>query len=140
MLNKILCVEDDQLLHLFLKKMVDKTDFADEIIDVYNGREALDYYRDLSGSVDEQSPDYPELIFLDLKMPVMGGLKFLDEFEKLFLDKFSRTNVVILTSYLVKQEREIAEQHPFVLDYLTKPLTFEKLNELKIKLSSPSGQ
>ncbi|MEX2574628.1 MAG: response regulator [Balneolaceae bacterium] len=139
MLNKIMCVEDDHLLQLFFNVLVEQADFAEEIIPVFNGREALSYYKDLLNSAEEPATDSPDLIFLDLNMPVMGGLEFLNEFEKQFLDYFPMTGIVILTSSADPAEMENVKQRPMVLDYLAKPLSYGMLDDLKQAVITEKG-
>lgn len=135
MLNKILCVEDSRIMQNIYKRIFNEVDFSEEIIAVFNGREAIDYCNNLIKSEHSQADGYPDLIFLDLNMPVMGGWEFLDEFEKHFSDRFSKTKIVILTSSMDPQERTRAQKHPVVLDCLSKPLTFEMLDQLKPRLN-----
>ena len=73
MLHKILCVDDDPITLMLYKMVIAKASFTEEIITAKNGQEALDYYNNLRAEGESQSP---ELIFLDLNMPVMGGWNF----------------------------------------------------------------
>ena len=94
MIKKLLCVDDDKITLTLIKLIVSKASFAEEIITKMNGKEALEYYSDLSANTEMET--YPELIFLDLNMPIMGGWDFVDEFAKTFYKKFSQTKIIIL--------------------------------------------
>lgn len=133
MLNRVLCVEDDPLLQSYYRRMMERVSFAQEIVQLYNGQQALDYCSELA----ESGPD-PEinLIFLDLEMPVLGGRSFLREFEERFMKRFTSTRIVILTSALCPELRKKAGSHPLILEYLNKPLTFRILTELQARLAS----
>lgn len=79
MLHKILCVDDDPITLMLYKMVIAKASFTEEIITAKNGQEAMDYYEKLKANNETHCP---ELIFLDLNMPVMGGWEFLDNFTK----------------------------------------------------------
>lgn len=128
MVQRLLCVDDDKITLTLINLVVRKTSFADEIITRMNGKEALDFYSDLSNSATAEN--YPELIFLDLNMPCMNGWDFLDEFIKNFYARFNKTKVVILSSSTAPSEKAKAAKYPMIIDYLSKPLTVNSLKTL----------
>src|SRR6187402_2677287 len=130
--NKILCIDDDAVTLMLCKLIITRTHLADEIITAKNGKEALDYYTQLSDiSCPKNQNDYPNLIFLDLNMPVMGGWEFIEKFTSTFPGKSCTTKVIILSSGIVPEDIEKANKYPFIVDFLSKPLTKEKVNNLK---------
>lgn len=140
MLNQILYVEDDETSQMLCRRIIQKNAFAKNVHPLLNGREALNYYNWLKGSLPKDNFLYPSLIFLDLNMPVMGGWEFLDEFEKQFSSVFRDTKIVILSSSLEPDEKEKARTYSRVIDFISKPLTVDKLEDLKIKLDMAFGR
>ncbi len=134
MIKRLLCVDDDNITLTLIKLVVNKASFAEEIITKHNGKEALDYYIGLSENIP--SENYPELIFLDLNMPVMGGWDFLEEFTKKLYLKFNKTRVVILSSSTDPEEKARAKNYPMIVDYLPKPITISVLNNIKARLGN----
>lgn len=130
MIKKLLCVDDDKTTLTLIKLIVNKVSFAEEIITKQNGKEALEYYHELSESA--VTYDYPDLIFLDLNMPIMNGWDFLDEFVAQFYEKFAGTKIIILSSSTDPKEKERAKKYPFIIDYVSKPLTVSALKNLLI--------
>jgi CheY-like chemotaxis protein len=118
--NKILLVEDD-IIDAYLSKMViEQMQISEEIVICKDGQEAL-------LAIDSYKEDAtPDLILLDLKMPGMDGIEFLQELRKSFTQQFS---IVILSS----------SNHPYDISmsgkyeacyYLVKPLTEDKIKKM----------
>ena len=131
MLNKILCVEDNQIMQNIYRRMIPDAEFAQEVVSVYNGQEAIDYFKELKAS---NGDNFPELIFLDLNMPTMSGWTFLEEIEQLLDSDDAEPRVVIVTSSVDPKDMEKAQQYPSIVDFISKPLTFERLEDLEQKL------
>ena len=121
-LLNILLVDDDPVSNFLAKKNLEKLGFK-QVKPVENGQEALDY-------LDYEAPD---LLFLDLNMPVMDGLEFLRQTkEKDLLDKI---RVIVLTSSIRPEDKAKSLHYENVLDYVEKPLNEEKIENLLFRLS-----
>ena len=132
MLHKILCVDDDPITLMLYKMVIAKASFTEEIITAKNGQEALDYYDNLKATNELYSP---ELIFLDLNMPVMGGWEFLDNFIKEDYENFNtKTKVIVLSSTIDPTDIEKSKKYSNVIDFMSKPVTKEMLENLKERL------
>jgi CheY-like chemotaxis protein len=135
MFDKILFVDDDPITLMLCKKVIAKSSFANEIATAQDGEEALKYFNTLKYDSTKKITDkIPQLIFLDLNMPVMGGWEFLDHFTSDAYDEFSETKVIILSSTIDPEDLERAKKHPVIIDFLSKPITTSMLEYLKSKL------
>jgi CheY-like chemotaxis protein len=131
MLERILCVDDDPITLMLCKKVIQKSNFSKEIDTAINGEDALNYFDNLIVT-KATSNNYPQLIFLDLNMPVMNGWEFLDIFSKdQYQNKFSETKVIVLSSTIDPEDIEKSKQYPMVMEFLSKPITSEILELLK---------
>lgn len=127
MLHKILCVDDDPITLMLCKKVISRTSFAKEICTASNGEEALQYFRELNSSIPQ---NIPQLIFLDLNMPVMGGWEFLDAFSTTEFVAFNKISIVVLSSTIDPEDLERTKKYPMVIDFLPKPISTNMLDYL----------
>ena len=136
MLDLILCVDDDPITLMLCKMVISRSDFAKEIITAQNGEEALNYFDDLKlNNLGNEINKYPLLIFLDLNMPVMGGWEFLDHFsQEEYRTQFKDCKVIVLSSTIDPDDINKAKTYPMVLDFLSKPISKEMLEGLKMIL------
>lgn len=133
MLKLVLCVDDDPITLMLCKMVISKSTFASEIITAQNGEAALNYFDEIIRS--KEITTYPQLIFLDLNMPVMGGWEFLEAFcQKEYETIFKDTKIIVLSSTIDPQDIKRAKSYPMVLDFLSKPITKEILEDLKSKV------
>ena len=137
MFDLILCVDDDPITLMLSKMVISRSIFAKEIVTAQNGEEALNYFDELRlNNLGTEINSYPRLIFLDLNMPIMGGWEFLDLFSKTeYVSNFEKTKVIVLSSTIDPSDIEKSKKYPMVFDFVSKPITKELLEELKIKLS-----
>lgn len=123
--QKILLVDDDSVSNFLNEMALQDMNLSDEVHVSENGEEALDFINKQcrNGSVS----DCPDLIFLDINMPVMDGFQFLEELEKVPDLNKKPIKIVMLTSSSASKDLERAKK--FNIDgYIVKPLSEEKLN------------
>ena len=135
MLDKILCIDDDPITLMLCKMVITKALFSNEIITATNGEEALKYFNTFEYSnADGQVNNQPQLIFLDLNMPVMGGWEFLDYFNTPDYSDFNTIKVIVLSSTIDPEDLEKAKKYPMVIDFLSKPITKGMLEYIQNKI------
>ena len=114
----VLLVEDDEITN-FISTNVLKGLGIKNVKAVENGLQACSY-------LEENCPD---LIFLDISMPVMDGFEFLENIEKKG-DCSDKTQIVILTSSMRPSDRKKAEMFNNIIAYIEKPLDAEKVKKI----------
>jgi CheY-like chemotaxis protein len=128
--KKILLVDDDEDSNFLTKRIIVRSNIADEVTTALNGKEAFEVVRKCN---DKNGPiSCPDLILLDIKMPVMNGIEFLQVCQASNLTDFP---VVILTSSSDETDKEVTTKFSFVKDYINKPFTYEKMLNIKSKLA-----
>jgi CheY-like chemotaxis protein len=132
MLDSILLIDDDPITLMLCKMVIKKASFSNEIATSKNGEEALQYFDTLK-QIDSNNEfkKQPQLIFLDLNMPVMGGWEFLESFSTSDYADYNKTKVIILSSTIDPEDLEKSKKYPMVIDFLSKPISKEMLEYVK---------
>lgn len=132
MLDIVLCIDDDPITLMLCKMVINKSGFSKEIATAKNGEDALLYFDTLKqNNSDSEFKKHPQLIFLDLNMPVMGGWEFLDSFGTEKYSDYNKTKIIILSSTINPEDIEKSKKYPMVIDFLSKPISKEMLEYLK---------
>ncbi|TAE08322.1 MAG: response regulator [Bacteroidetes bacterium] len=128
--NNVLLVEDDPITVLVCERIIKMTGFAQQVRVANNGQEALDFLQEMGS---QNSENLPELIFLDINMPVMNGWEFLQKFGSV-QQLFTHTpDIYILSSTVDPEDFKRAQQFAIVKSFISKPLVKEHLEEIQNK-------
>lgn len=134
MLDLIMCIDDDPVTLMLIKKVVRKISFSKEIINAQNGEEALEILGSLNKYENKETLIKPQLIFLDINMPVMSGWEFLDFFNSSKYSEFNNIKVIVLTSSIDPEDVKKSKTYPNVIDFQSKPITVEMLDNIRSKI------
>lgn len=116
-------VDDDDLFVFLVTKAIEQTNLVDLIKIFGNGLDALNFLKENKNNVDA----LPEIILLDLNMPIMNGWQFLEEFTKLNPTIGKKIVIYICSSSISPDDVERAKLISEVSDYIIKPVTKDKL-------------
>lgn len=119
----ILLIDDDNIQHVITKIIMRK--HAPELtLDTrFSAAEALEEIRGNRNCFT----NLPDLVLLDLNMPGMNGLQFLESLSQFWSDLTKKVRVVVVSSSLDKAEQDRAKSYDFVNDFICKPFTFEQI-------------
>lgn len=121
---KVLLVDDDTIYQYIASKTLEATGLTGKIITCSNGEEA---YRFLETNKDNPQ-ELPDIILLDVNMPVMNGWDFLHAFKNLHSASLKDIPIFLVTSSVNDADINYARQFSNVQDYIVKPLVKEKLS------------
>jgi len=125
-LTCVMLVDDDKNDNFIHEREIKKASAITDVITKNSGKNALDYLK----SKKEDKDLLPDLIFLDINMPCMNGWEFLDEFSLLDKELQDEVIIVMLTSSNHEIDLEKFKEWSIVSDYLIKPLTKDKFEDI----------
>jgi CheY-like chemotaxis protein len=122
----VLLVEDNTTANFLTNRLLSALPTPPEVLVAANGREGLAL---LQARCQQAAPAHcPTLVLLDMNLPVLNGLEFLEALQQLPLPATQRASIVVvlLTTSLLEREAPLLRELP-VADVLQKPLTQEAL-------------
>lgn len=122
-MKKVLLIDDDDATVYITERLLKKSGAEVDLLVAGHGQEALDIVREVC-----QSQECPELILLDINMPVMNGFEFLEELQKSADLSSAGLKIVLLSSSTHLSDLARAKKYP-VIDFIHKPITLEKLSK-----------
>jgi CheY-like chemotaxis protein len=124
-------IDDDNMYVSLVKRIIEAKNLCQNIMVFENGKDALSYFEAIFTSLDKKN--IPEIIFLDLNMPIMNGWEFLDNFTKIKNKIGKIITLYIVSSSINPVDIERAKNINTVKDYLIKPVTIEDLEAIFLK-------
>jgi CheY-like chemotaxis protein len=125
-INLVMLVDDNDTDNFISQKIIELNGFADRVIAKNSGKSALEYLE----ANENDSSALPEVIFLDINMPIVDGFVFLFEFERFNDELKKKCKIAILSSSDNKRDIERIVDNDYVVKYITKPLTQDALVEI----------
>lgn len=125
--SRIMVIDDDDINNFLCDRVIRTADVAEEVDTFTSAHDALEHLKKALRSEDNGLPD---LILLDINMPLMDGWEFLGYFEKM-LEKIDKPiYVAVLSSSVYRKDQDKASQFDCVVDYISKPLTVPGITEI----------
>lgn len=121
-----LLIDDNFIDNMINQKILINSDFAENIIVKQSCESAINYLQEL---VDANNA-LPEVIFLDIRMPIKTGFDFLVEFQDIQSPDKEKVKIVMLSSSLDPSDHKKVIEFNNVTDFLGKPLTGELLKDI----------
>lgn len=123
---KLCIIDDDKMFRYAIDKVARQTGLVDEVILFKDGEEGINFLK----QHQEKTEQLPDLIFLDINMPIMNGWEFLDEFSMLENRLAKKVIVYVVTSSVDKRDVYRSTAHKLVKEYIIKPFDQHKLKEI----------
>ncbi|MBB3204509.1 CheY-like chemotaxis protein [Rhodopirellula rubra] len=116
-------IDDDPVDQTLYQRMCDRSDEVESAVYYSYADEALE-------QLTAHPESRPDLIFLDMRIPRMSGLEFLQQIDALGADTTTKMNVIIATTSIHPDDKEAATAFSFVRDFVTKPISNDQLQQI----------
>ncbi len=121
------CIIDDDPIFIYgTRRIMKEVNFCDNILVFNNGQDAIEGLKELIA----QGEDLPEVLFLDLNMPIMNGWEFLEDFEKIPNPNGKKVIIYIISSSIDPRDLERIRNYKMVNNYILKPLSPQDLENV----------
>lgn len=128
-MRKLTCIIDDDTIYTkLLIRLLKLKKLCSRILVFKNGKEAIEFFQNLSPK--ERLENTPELIFLDINMPVMNGWEFLNEFKNIRANIDNKLLLYVVSSSIDPMDYQKAKEIEIVDGYLSKPVSMETFNQI----------
>lgn len=125
-IKNVMLIDDNPNDNFFHQRVLSK---FDKSIHVQVNEDAVSALEQLKESGDASTK--PDIIFLDINMPIMNGWEFLEEYKKLVPEKQIDLIIIMLTTSDNPADIVKVKDYNFVSDFRTKPLTMEMIKEIE---------
>ena len=129
-LKQIFLVDDDEIFRAAAEILISANFPEFEIIHFVNGLEVYDKLMEL----ETTQSDLPQIMLLDINMPVMNGWELLEELKSHNGRIKSQVQIHISTSSIAPNDMNLSETYDFINGYIRKPITSDDLNHIKRSL------
>jgi CheY-like chemotaxis protein len=116
-------VDDDPIYQIIMKKIILKSNIFSTVYSFSNGKEAIDLLKETI----QKNTKFPDLILLDIEMPILDGWGFMDEITVLKSRIDVQIQIYISSSSIAIEDKERAKNNPDILGYMSKPITINDL-------------
>lgn len=115
-------IDDNYIDNFVTRRILESSNFADQVVVSQSATEAIESLR--AGDVT------PDVIFLDIRMPMMGGFEFLQEYDKIEVENKKDIKIFMLSSSLDPTDMRKSMNNKYITQFIHKPLTQKALDEI----------
>ena len=126
-MKSILLIDDEDINLFILQNLLRLSKIDANIVFFNTSQKGINYLENLV----EKGAEFPDLILLDIEMPVMNGWDFLEVYKKFQKSFTYASKVIIFTTSIVEQDMAKAKSYEEVEDFVNKPMTIELLKSIQ---------
>lgn len=118
-------IDDDDISKYVMKRYLKQLS-ASRIVDFPDSLQPLKFIQDNVNAIE----DLPDVIFLDLHMPILNGFDFIRDFQQVASKINKKIKIIMLTSSINAEDVEIAKSFPEISNYFIKPIKHRDLEKI----------
>lgn len=126
----VMLIDDLELDNFINEKLLAANNFSKKIYVTTSARSALEFLNNILIMGEEFLNAMPEVIFIDINMPMVDGFQFIEAFKKTIEKQLNKPKLVVLTSSVFEKDKEKTFSISEDIVFLNKPLTKEMLETL----------
>ncbi len=119
-------VDDDDVFNMLHADLIREIDPHAIITEFISSKRA----QDVIATTIKENKLLPDFLFIDIRMPEMSGLEFIEELINMGIDHFRNTKIYVITSSLDDRDREKSLAYPIVTDFIVKMISQEFMEEI----------
>jgi CheY-like chemotaxis protein len=132
--NNVFVVDDDKIFHFIIRKMLDRRGIDVNIMFFENGQDAITELREKVAC----SKAVPDLILLDINMPILDGWQFLEEYQQMKDQLEQQPDIYLISSSDSPVDTGKAKEFSHIIkDYLLKPMDNDDIEQIFTKSKKP---
>lgn len=128
--SNVMLIDDNELDNFINEKILEANHFAKKIYVSTSAKGALEFLTNIITMGEGAVKEYPQVIFVDINMPLMDGFQFIETFKKGLEEKIGKPKLVILTSSVYHEDEQRAHAISKDIVFLNKPLTKDMLEKI----------
>jgi CheY-like chemotaxis protein len=128
--NYVMLVDDNELDNFINQKTIEANHFASKVYLNTGSKSALEFLKNLEISGVDTLNLFPEVIFVDINMPIVDGFQFIEYLKKSLSNTFQAIKIVVLTSSITPGDKDRAHKISKDILFFNKPLTKEMLGQI----------
>ncbi len=129
-IESVCIIDDDNIYINLVSKIIELRRLSETVIVFNNGKEAMDFFQE--SIENNEKPEVPQVIFLDINMPVMDGWQFLSEFSKIKNKISENIDLYVVSSSIDSRDIERAKSIDVVSDYIAKPIKIDDFERILV--------
>jgi CheY-like chemotaxis protein len=123
-LKNVMVVDDDDDYNFLTEEIFEDIDMDCKLVFKLWAKDALDF-------LEESNGNFPDLILLDINMPIMNGWEFLEEYERRDYHTSHPTIIVMISSSVYREDKEKAKSFAQVAEFIEKPISEKHILRLR---------
>ncbi len=125
-MGSLFVLDDDAVFHRLMELSLARSRPFKGLYHHYDGKALIKYIWDNRNDMS----NLPDVIFVDIKMPILDGWGFLDILQKIYPELCKKISIYVVTVSVIKNDMIRAATYPFVEEFISKPVALNKLESI----------